>query len=87
MQQRHELWYQGRTSQEVADAIRSAREGAGLTQVELAEKLHSSRSTIVRLENGKNVSFDLILQGLRVLGYQLVAVPFGSIVRVGDDDE
>ena len=54
---------------ETAVALYHAREEAGLTQAELAQKAHTTQSTIARIERGDNVSFDDIA---RALGKKLV---------------
>lgn len=42
---------------ETAYALLEARENAGLTQQELADKAHTTQATIARIERGDNVSF------------------------------
>ncbi|MGX7231508.1 helix-turn-helix domain-containing protein, partial [Enterococcus italicus] len=49
-----------------------AREEAGLTQAELAQKAHTTQSTIARIERGDNVSFDKLDDIARALGKKLV---------------
>ncbi|OTN77748.1 hypothetical protein A5886_002849 [Enterococcus sp. 8G7_MSG3316] len=46
---------------ETAVALYHAREEAGLTQAELAQKAHTTQSTIARIERGDNVSFDNLM--------------------------
>ena len=48
------------------------REEAGLTQAELAQKAHTTQSTIARIERGDNVSFDKLDDIARALGKKLV---------------
>ena len=47
-------------------------EEAGLTQAELAQKAHTTQSTIARIERGDNVSFDKLDEIARALGKKLV---------------
>lgn len=47
-------------------------EEAGLTQAELAQKAHTTQSTIARIERGDNVSFDKLDDIARALGKKLV---------------
>ena len=54
-----------RKQQDVAAVIRAARENAGLSQAELAEKLGFSRDYMVDIESGKSNLFTARL--LRVL--------------------
>ncbi|MFS1074455.1 multiprotein-bridging factor 1 family protein [Enterococcus faecium] len=49
-----------------------ATEPAGLTQAELAQKAHTTQSTIARIERGDNVSFDKLDDIARALGKKLV---------------
>ena len=53
---------------ETAVALYHAREEAGLTQAELAQKAHTTQSTIAR----DNVSFDKLDDIARALGKKLV---------------
>lgn len=49
--------------------LRTAREKAGLTQAELAERLGSSQSRVAKMEAGdRTVSIDLLLRALLQLG-------------------
>ncbi|MDT2672564.1 helix-turn-helix domain-containing protein [Enterococcus dongliensis] len=57
---------------ETAVALYHARKEAGLTQAELAQKAHTTQSTIARIERGDNVSFDKLDDIARALGKKLV---------------
>jgi ribosome-binding protein aMBF1 (putative translation factor) len=53
--------------------IRDARKEAGVTQAELAEKIHSSKSYISRLEHGEfTPSAGLLFQILTALGFEFI---------------
>lgn len=84
MQKSH-TWYHGKTRREIAVALRQIRVDSGMSQEQLADLLGSSRATISRLERDQDVSLDLAIRAFRALGYQLVAVPFGSRVQVNPD--
>ena len=43
-----------RTKSQIAAAVKAARNRAGLTQLELAEKIGTSQSVIARLESGSD---------------------------------
>lgn len=45
---------------EVAEKLYHARKKAGLTQVQLAEKLHTSQASLARIEKGANLSLFMI---------------------------
>lgn len=51
-----------------AIALYEAREKAGLTQSALAERAHTTQSTIARIERGDNVSFEKLSQIANALG-------------------
>lgn len=52
-------------------ALYRAREAAGLTQDELAERAHTTQATIARIERGDNVSFDKLADIAHALGKKL----------------
>lgn len=51
-----------------AYALYEAREKAGLTQAELAERANTTQATIARIERGDNVSVDKLSSIARALG-------------------
>jgi DNA-binding XRE family transcriptional regulator len=53
---------------DTAIALYHARELAGLTQAELAERASTTQSTIARIERGDNVSFSKYAQIAHALG-------------------
>lgn len=59
-----------------AIALYKAREAAGLTQAELAEKAHTTQATIARIERGDNVSFEKLQSIAHAMGKELI-VDFG----------
>lgn len=56
---------------ENAVALYKAREEAGLTQAELAEKAHTTQATIARIERGDNVSMDKLSSIAHAMGKNL----------------
>lgn len=62
---------------DIGHAIRSARKGADLTQVELAEKLKVSQTTITHWENGANVPNVSTLQAISKITQTTFANLFG----------
>ncbi|QBO36565.1 XRE family transcriptional regulator [Periweissella cryptocerci] len=56
---------------ETAVALYKAREAAGLTQAELAEKAGTTQATIARIERGDNVSFEKMAQLAQAMGKKL----------------
>ncbi|MGK4094405.1 helix-turn-helix transcriptional regulator [Pediococcus pentosaceus] len=53
---------------EFAAGFAEAREKAGLTQVELAERANTTQATIARIERGDNISVDKLSSIARALG-------------------
>ena len=59
--------------------IASARERRGMTQAELAKKIHTSQSAINRIEHGKqNASLEMISKISKALGQQIVSISSSS---------
>lgn len=61
---------------EIARELIAARVRAGLTQAELAEKMHTTQSTIARLESGR------ALPSLRTLSRYAEATGTRAVVRL-----
>jgi ribosome-binding protein aMBF1 (putative translation factor) len=60
----------------LAHKIGVAREKAGLTQAELAEKVGADQATISRIERGEpNVTFETLTKLARALGLKLTLEP------------
>lgn len=61
---------------DIARELIAARARAGLTQAELAEKMHTTQSTIARLESGRS------LPSLRTLARYAEATGSRAVVRL-----
>ena len=71
-----------RTNQQLGEAVRAARESAGLTQARLAERARVGLKFLFELESGKDtLRTDKVLDVLGVLGLQLVVAPTGAAAR------
>lgn len=57
-----------------AVSLYTAREEAGLTQMELAEMAGTTQATIARIERGDNVSFEKLSQLAQAMDKQLSVV-------------
>jgi predicted XRE-type DNA-binding protein len=70
----------------LSDAVRGFRKKKRLTQIELAELLHSSQSRVAKVEAAdESVSLDLLIRSLLVLGateQDLAKVITGKAARV-----
>lgn len=61
-----------RRPEDIAAAVRGARIKAGLSQVQLAERLEVNRVWVIRMEAGEpGVSLGIVLKALNVLGLTL----------------
>lgn len=56
---------------QTAIALYKAREEAGLTQIELAERANTTQATIARIERGDNVSFEKLSAIAHAMGKEL----------------
>ncbi len=62
-----------RTNQQLAEAVRAAREAAGWTQARLAERARVGLKFLYELESGKDtLRTDKVLDVLKVLGLHLL---------------
>lgn len=52
-------------------ALYYAREEAGLTQADLAERANVPQATIARIENGNNVTFDKLAEIAHAMGKEI----------------
>ncbi|MEY2621821.1 MAG: hypothetical protein RIT26_1641 [Pseudomonadota bacterium] len=59
----------------IIDALETARESAGLTQAELAQKAGTSRVTVGRIEAGFDPKLSTVYELARALGLELTLVP------------
>ncbi|MDH4325673.1 MAG: helix-turn-helix transcriptional regulator [Betaproteobacteria bacterium] len=71
-----------RTNRQLADAVRAAREAAGLTQARLAARARVGLKFLYELESGKDtLRTDKVLDVLDVLGLRLLVTPASAAVR------
>lgn len=75
-------WYRARTRHAIGSAVQDIRRASDVNQTLLARKIGSSRPTISRMERGEAVSVDTVLDALAALGYEIVVVPRGRMIRV-----
>lgn len=54
--------------QDIGQQIKEARKKANMSQVEVAEKLSTTRQTIIAIEKGENVGIHLVLSLAKTLG-------------------
>ena len=62
----HEAW---RTEHRAAAEMCAARERAGITQADLARRLHIPRANVSRMERGQNVTFATFARYLNGCGF------------------
>jgi HTH-type transcriptional regulator/antitoxin HipB len=63
-------------------SVRAARQERRLTQSGLAELINASRHTIVRLEQGENVSLETAMAAVRALERDVALIPRFSRLEV-----
>lgn len=74
MEHNHDMW-SIETPRSLGAALRSYRKEAGLTQVDLAERLGVSRHLVMRVEDGDvTEQVRVILAAFRILGVRMQAV-------------
>lgn len=80
------MWLRPRGRDALAQAVSTCRQSAGLTQEQLARRLHVNRTTILDLEAGRSKAVARAVEALSVLGYDLVVVPRDAVVSVTEFD-
>lgn len=76
------MWLRPRGRDALAQAVSACRQAAGLTQEQLAYRLHVHRTTVIDMEAGRNQAVARAVEALSVLGYDLVVVPRNASVTV-----
>jgi transcriptional regulator with XRE-family HTH domain len=57
---------------DLAARLKARRQEIGLSQIELAARLHSSQSRVAKMEAaGQDVSLDLLVRGMLAVGLKL----------------
>lgn len=80
-------WYRTLGVPEVGRSLQTIRRDRGTTQQAFAPLVHSSSSTISRLERGEDVSLRVALDAAIELGYEFILVPKGSAITVTPPEE
>ncbi len=76
------MWLRPRGRDALAQAVSACRQAAGLTQEQLALRLHVHRTTVIDMEAGRNQAVARAVEALSVLGYDVVVVPRNASVTV-----
>jgi DNA-binding XRE family transcriptional regulator len=76
------MWLRPRGRNALAQAISACRQAAGLTQAELAHRLHVNRTTVIDMEAGRSQAVARAVEALSVLGYDVIVVPRDASVTV-----
>lgn len=82
------MWLRPRGPDALAQAVSLCRQSAGLTQEQLARRLHINRTTLIDMEAGRNRALTRAAEAFSVLGYDLLVVPRSakvSVVEAGTD--
>jgi HTH-type transcriptional regulator/antitoxin HipB len=76
------MWMRVKGARGLGDALGAIRKDAGLTQVELAERLEVSRTTVLDMEKTRPAALQRLVDAFAMLGYDIVVVPRGARVVV-----
>ncbi len=76
------MWLRPRGRDALAQALAASRQAAGLTQEELARRLHVNRTTVIDMEAGRNQALSRAADAFSLLGYDLIVVPRSAKVVV-----
>ena len=76
------MWIRVKGSRDLGEALEQVRRETGLTQAELAGHLDVTRTTVIDMEKGRPAAMRRLVDGLSILGYDLVIVPRGARVAV-----
>ena len=79
-------WFRVRSLQALGAALSEIRQAAGLSQSGAAERTHTSRPTVSRMERGQQVSSATVIGLMTAAGYDIVLVPRGARLRVEQED-
>lgn len=81
------MWLRPRGRDALSQAVSACRQAAGLTQEQLAHRLHVNRTTVIDMEAGRNRAVSRAVEALSVLGYDVLVVPRNASVTVTEPDE
>lgn len=79
-------WFWLRGEEGPGRALAGVRHEAGLTQAQIARQLRMDRTTVLNMEAGRNPAVNRFVTLFSYMGYDLIAVPRGSVVRVRPPD-
>jgi transcriptional regulator with XRE-family HTH domain len=75
-------WFWLRGASGAGNALAGMRRERGMTQAELARYVGANRTTMIAMEAGRPPGQERFFRAVGWLGYDLVAVPRGSVVTV-----
>lgn len=78
------MWTNSYSGQDVGRHIAELRKSRGISQVDFAEHLGVSRTTLSALENGKSVSSTVLIRAVILLGSRIVLAPKSATVAVSE---
>lgn len=78
-------WFWLRGNEGAGRALAGVRREASLTQAQLAELVGMDRTTLLKMEAGRNPAVTRFVEIFGRLGYDLIAVPRGAEVTVRDN--
>jgi hypothetical protein len=81
------MWFRVRGDRHLGKTLGQVRRASGLTQAELARWLDVTRTTVIDMEKGGSAGVRRIVDAFSMLGYDVVIVPRGATVDVGEPAE
>lgn len=79
------MWQLARGAEGLGKALREQRLERGWTQEQLAEWLGVDRTTIVRMEAGRQPALARFADALSLLGADVLVVPRGAHITIDDE--
>ena len=76
------MWTNAFSSEDIGRHVAELRKEKGISQVEFAETLGISRTTLSGLENGHAVSTKVLIRAVSYLGSRLIIAPKSADVTV-----
>jgi HTH-type transcriptional regulator / antitoxin HipB len=78
------VWTNAYSGRDVGRHIAELRKSRGISQIEFAESLGVSRTTLSALENGGSVSSTILVRAISLLGSRIVLAPKSAAVAVAE---
>lgn len=78
------MWTNAYSGRDVGRHLAELRKSRGISQIDFAESLGVSRTTLSALENGGSVSSTILIRAISLLGSRIVVAPKSATVAVSE---